>query len=61
MDMSHKKLKLEGPSLTGMNDKPHVMEIVGRGPEAYVWIGEDGRGGKYFGSVPVAKLKDFLK
>lgn len=58
--MSHKKLKLDGP--IGTNARQGVMEIVGRGgPQTYVWIGEEGRGGKYFGAVNLDKLRKFIK
>lgn len=41
--------------------KNPVMDVIGHGKDAYVWIGDGSKTGHCFGHVTVDKLRAFLK
>jgi hypothetical protein len=59
MEMN-KRIKL-GRGHTGISFTP-IMEIVGRGDDAYVWIGNSEKtDGHCFGTILLKDLKKFLE
>lgn len=59
--MVNKQLKLDAGCPVALLSKNPYMEIIGKGENAHVWIGNGGSGDRCFATISLEKFRNFVK